>query len=70
MPKLHIDTKEARYRIYHLLTPPILTKSAMEDVVVTDAYSTEYERDILMFNDETGDVESFVHFLNILNFYK
>ncbi|KAG4097740.1 hypothetical protein H8356DRAFT_940515 [Neocallimastix lanati (nom. inval.)] len=32
----------------------------MEDVVMTDAYPVEYERDIPMFNGETGDVESFI----------
>jgi len=53
---LHIDTKEARYGSYHHLTPPILTRNAMEDVVMT----VEYERDIPMFNGETGDVESFI----------
>jgi len=47
---LHIDTKEARYGTNHIPTPPILTKSAMEDVVMTDEYSAEYERDIPMFN--------------------
>ncbi|ORY10374.1 hypothetical protein LY90DRAFT_518706 [Neocallimastix californiae] len=57
---LYIDTKEARYGSYHHSTPPILTRSAMEDVVMTDAYPVEYERDIPMFNGETGDVESFI----------
>ncbi|KAG4107442.1 hypothetical protein H8356DRAFT_886662, partial [Neocallimastix lanati (nom. inval.)] len=37
-----------------------MTRSAMEDVVMTDAYPVEYERDIPMFNGETGDVESFI----------
>ncbi|KAG4094404.1 hypothetical protein H8356DRAFT_998497, partial [Neocallimastix lanati (nom. inval.)] len=37
-----------------------MTKSAMEDVVMTDAYPVEYERDIPMFNGENGDVESFI----------
>jgi len=40
---LHIDTKEARYGSYHHPTPPILTRSAMEDVVMTNAYPVEYE---------------------------
>ncbi|ORY20200.1 hypothetical protein LY90DRAFT_634010 [Neocallimastix californiae] len=57
---LHIDTKEARYGSYHHFTPPIMTRSAMEDVVMTDAYPVEYERDIPMFHGETGDVESFI----------
>ncbi|KAG4100932.1 hypothetical protein H8356DRAFT_1034704 [Neocallimastix lanati (nom. inval.)] len=57
---LHIDTKEARYGSYHHFTPPIMTRSAMEDVVMTDAYPVEYERDIPMFNGENGDVESFI----------
>ena len=55
---LQIDTHEARYKAYHLPTPPMFTRSAMEDVVMTDAYPAEYERDIPMFNGETGDVES------------
>ncbi|ORY22105.1 hypothetical protein LY90DRAFT_515738 [Neocallimastix californiae] len=58
---LYIDTKEAKYRTYHLLTLSILTKRAIEDVVMTDAYPEEYERDIPMFNGETGDVESFIN---------
>ncbi|KAG4083623.1 hypothetical protein H8356DRAFT_1064736 [Neocallimastix lanati (nom. inval.)] len=37
-----------------------MTRSAMEDVVMTDAYPVEYERDIPMFNGENGDVESFI----------
>jgi len=57
---LHIDTKEVRYRTYYQPTPPILTRSAMEDVVMTDAYPAEYERDISMFNGETRDIESFI----------
>ncbi|KAG4094851.1 hypothetical protein H8356DRAFT_997862, partial [Neocallimastix lanati (nom. inval.)] len=57
---LHIDTKEAKYDSYHHFTPPLMTKSAMEDVVMTDAYPVEYERDIPMFNGENGDVESFI----------
>jgi len=57
---LHIDTKEARYGTYHLPTPLVFTKSAMEDMVMTDAYPAEYERDIPMFNGETGNVESFI----------
>ncbi|ORY12056.1 hypothetical protein LY90DRAFT_637107 [Neocallimastix californiae] len=57
---LLIDTKEARYGSYHHFTPPIMTRSAMEDVVMTDAYPVEYERDIPMFNGENGDVESFI----------
>ena len=28
--------------------------------MMTDAYPAEYERDIQMFNGETGDVESFI----------
>ncbi|ORY21669.1 hypothetical protein LY90DRAFT_515973 [Neocallimastix californiae] len=52
---LHIDTKEARYGSYHHFTPPIMTRSAMEDVIMTDAYPVEYERDIPMFNGENGD---------------
>jgi len=32
----------------------------MEDFVMTNAYPAEYERDIPMFNGETGDVESFI----------
>jgi len=40
--------------------PPILTRRAMEDVVMTDAYLEEYERDIPMFNGESGDVESII----------
>ncbi|KAG4101170.1 hypothetical protein H8356DRAFT_1344539 [Neocallimastix lanati (nom. inval.)] len=37
---LHIDTRDARYK----------------DVVKTDAYPAEYERNIPMLNSETGDI--------------
>ena len=40
---LHIDTKEARYGTYHIPTPPVFTKSVMEEVVITDAYPAEYK---------------------------
>ena len=57
---LHIDTREARFKTYYQPTQPILTKSAMEDVIMTDANPAEFERDIPMINDGTGDVESFI----------
>jgi len=41
-----------------------LPKRAVEDVVMTDTYPAEYERDIPMFIDETEDAESFIEILN------
>ncbi|KAG4083347.1 hypothetical protein H8356DRAFT_1089610 [Neocallimastix lanati (nom. inval.)] len=54
-------------KTYYHPTSPIPTRSAMEDVVMTDAYPMEYERDIPMFNVETEDVESFIDRLKIDN---
>jgi len=56
----HIDTKEIRYGKYHIPTLPVFTKSAVEDVVMTDAYYEKYDSDISMINSEIGDVESFI----------
>ena len=56
----HINITDVNNRITYHPTPLILTRSAMEDVAMTDAFPAEYERDIPMFNGETGDVESFI----------
>jgi len=58
---LHIDTKDAMLKTYYQPIPSILTRSAMEDVVMTYAYPAKCKRDFPMFNGEKGDVESFIY---------
>ena len=59
-----IETRRYSQGSQHQQPPQTAPGSAMEGVVMTDAYPLEYERGIPCFDGETGDVESFLDRLN------
>jgi len=54
--------KKPRIKTPFPIRQPILTRSAMEDVVMTDAYPAKYKRSIPIVQwSNGGDVESFIN---------